>query len=306
MSSPGAPYAFHAHTDVGRLREKNEDSHAEYVFPDGSLLLVVADGMGGHGHGDLASQMAVRVIGEVFQQLSSDDPREKLRMGFAEANRQIIAEAERIGGAGMGTTCTATYVRGNQAWVAHIGDSRIYHVHEGKVVWRSTDHTRVQKMVEMGMLTEAQAKEHPDANVVTRALGYSQLADGTVIEADVKPEPLPLAPGDSIVMCSDGLYDDVEDPEIGEAMQGRGAQEAAEYLVRTSNGRSGHDNITCTVMHWGAMKGAFNPATRPTTIQAVVGVPKKRKSNATLAIVVALLGVIVAVVGFVIYTQMNH
>jgi serine/threonine protein phosphatase PrpC len=299
----GAPYAYHAHTDVGRLREKNEDSHAEYEFPDGSLLLIVADGMGGHGHGDLASQMAVRVIGEVFQQVSSDDPREKLRLGFAEANRQIIAEAERIGGAGMGTTCTATYVHGNQAWVAHIGDSRIYHVHEGRVMWRTTDHTRVQKMVEMGMLTEAQAKDHPDANVVTRALGYSQLADGTIIEPDVRLEPITLAVGDSIVMCSDGLYDDVEDVEIGEAMQGRGAQDAAEYLVRTSNGRSGHDNITCTVLHWGSIQGAFNPANRPTTIQAVVGVPKK-KSNATLMIVVALLGVLAAVVGFVIYTQM--
>jgi protein phosphatase len=262
--------------------------------------------MGGHGHGDLASQMAVRVIGEVFQNVQSDDPREKLRMGFAEANRQIIAEAERIGGAGMGTTCTATYVRGNQAWVAHIGDSRIYHVHEGRVAWRTTDHTRVQKMVEMGMLTEAQAKEHPDANVVTRALGYSQLADGTIIEPDVRPEPLVMSPGDSIVMCSDGLYDDVEDHEIGEAMQGRGAQEAAELLVRTSNGRSGHDNITCTVFHWGAVQGSFNPATRPTTIQAVVGVPgKKKKSSGTLAIVVALLTVIIAVVGFVLYSQMN-
>jgi serine/threonine protein phosphatase PrpC len=158
-------------------------------------------------------------------------------------------------------------------------------------------------MVEMGMLTEAQAKEHPDANVVTRALGYSQLADGTIIEPDVRPEPIALEVGDSIVMCSDGLYDDVEDGEIGDLMQGRSAKDASELLVRTSNGRSGHDNITCTVMHWGAIQGGFNPMTRPTTIQSVVGVPKK-KSNATLAVVVALLGVIVAVVGFVIYTQM--
>ena len=302
------PFVWHAHSDVGRMREKNEDSHAEFVLPDGSLLLIVADGMGGHGHGDLASQMAVRIIGEMFQMTQSEDPRERLRHGFAAANQQIIAEAERIGGQGMGTTCVAVYIpaQRGEAWVAHIGDSRIYHVREGKLAWRTTDHTRVQKMVEMGLLAAEQAKDHPDANVVTRALGYSQLADGTVIEPDVKLEPLNLQPGDSIVMCSDGLYDDVEDHEIAEAMQGRQAEDAAKFLVQLSNGRSGHDNITCTVFHWAAETGSFNPVTRPTTIQTAVAPPgtagKKKSSN--LAIVIALLGVIAAVVAFVIVTQM--
>jgi protein phosphatase len=308
MTRGSAPFVFYSHTDVGRAREKNEDSHAEYVLADGSLLLIVADGMGGHGHGDLASQMAARIIGETFQMSSSGDPRERLKAGFASANQQIIAEAERIGGQGMGTTCTAVYIpngRG-EAWVAHIGDSRIYHVREGRLIWRTTDHTRVQKMVEMGLLAAEQAKDHPDANVVTRALGYSQLADGTVIEADVKIEPLNLQPGDSIVMCSDGLYDDVEDHEIAEAMQGRAPEDAAKFLVMTSNNRSGHDNITCTVFHWAAETGSFNPVTRPTTIQTAVAPPgaKKKRSNATLAIILALVGVIAAVVGFVIFSQM--
>jgi protein phosphatase len=307
MTRSPLPFVFYAHSDVGRMREKNEDSHAEHLLPDGSLLLVVADGMGGHGHGDLASQMAVRIIGEMFQMTQSEDPRERLRAGFAAANQQIIAEAERIGGQGMGTTCVAVYIpaQRGEAWVAHIGDSRIYHVREGRLIWRTTDHTRVQKMVEMGLLAAEQAKDHPDANVVTRALGYSQLADGTVIEPDVKLEPLNLQPGDSIVMCSDGLYDDVEDHEIADSMQGRNPEDAAKFLVQLSNGRSGHDNITCTVFHWAAETGSFNPVTRPTTIQTAVAPPgAKKKSSATLAIVLALLGVIAAVVAFVVFTQM--
>ncbi len=304
------PFVYYSHTDVGRMREKNEDSHAEYPLPDGSLLLIVADGMGGHGHGDLASQMAVRIIGEVFQMTQSDDPRERMRAGFAAANQQIIAEAERISGQGMGTTCVAVFIPANrgEAWVAHIGDSRIYHVRAGQLVWRTIDHTRVQKMVEMGLLTPEAAKDHPDANVVTRALGYSQLADGTIIEPDVKLEPLPLEPGDSIVMCSDGLYDDVEDHEIAEHMQGRSPEDAARFLVQLSNNRSGHDNITCTVFHWAAETGSYNPMNRPTTIQNAVSPVaargKRKRSNATLAILLALLGVIAAVVGFVVFSQM--
>jgi PPM family protein phosphatase len=311
MTTGTPPFVYHAHTDVGRLREKNEDSHAEYAFPDGSSLVIVADGMGGHGHGEVASQIAVRVIGEVFGTTSGGDPRERLRAGFVTANQQIIAESKRIGAEGMGTTCVAAYIRGTEAWVAHIGDSRIYHVREGRVVWRTTDHTRVQKMVEMGLLAAAQAKDHPDANVVTRALGYSQLADGTIIEPDVRLEPLQLQPGDSLVLCSDGLYDDVEDHEIGEAMRGRAAAEAAEFLVTLSNGRSGHDNITCTVLHFAADAGAFNPATRPTTIQAAVQAPPadlpRRKSGggARTALILLLIGIIAAGITVLVVTQMT-
>ncbi len=312
MSEPSGvaySYAYHAQTDVGRQREKNEDSHAEYPLPDGSLLLIVADGMGGHGHGDVASQIAVRVIGDVFMNTSGTDPRDRLHHGFVTANQQIIAEAERIGGAGMGTTCVAVYLHGNQAWVAHIGDSRIYHVREGQVIWRTIDHTRVQKMVEMGLLAASQAKDHPDANVVTRALGYAQLADGTIIEPDVKMEPLQLLPGDSLVLCSDGLYDDIEDAEISAALPGKSAEEAARALVDVANSRGGHDNITCTVLHYGAPVAGYNAATRPTTIQQAVAAPpqaraKKGKTSATLLLL--LLAAVLAVAAIVVFLATNH
>src|SRR6266581_96675 len=264
MSETAPSFSFHAVTDVGRQREKNEDSHAEYTFPDGSVLLIVADGMGGHGHGDVASQIAIKVIGDAFQTTTGSDPRDRLHQGFIAANQQIIAEAERIGGAGMGTTCVAVYVHGDQAWVAHIGDSRIYHVREGAVIWRTIDHTRVQKMVEMGLLAAAAAKDHPDANVVTRALGYAQLADGTVIEPDVRMEPLHLLAGDSLVLCSDGLYDDIDDHEISGALPGHTPEQAAIALVATANNRGGHDNITCTILTFGSQVASFNAANRPT------------------------------------------
>jgi serine/threonine protein phosphatase PrpC len=310
---PHVTYSYHAQTDVGRQREKNEDSHAEYPLPDGGVLLIVADGMGGHGHGDVASQIAVRVIGEVFQTTSGTDPRDRLHSGFLTANRQIIAEAERIGGAGMGTTCVAAYVRGAEAWVAHIGDSRIYHVRDGLVLWRTTDHTRVQKMVEMGLLAASAAKDHPDANVVTRALGYAQLADGTIIEPDVKMEPLVLHPGDSLVLCSDGLYDDIEDHEISSALPGQTPEDAARMLVDTANSRGGHDNITCTVLTFASQVAGYSAATRPTTLQASVApmeplamgpAPAKRKKVSALLLLL-LIAAVVAAAAIVIFLVTN-
>jgi protein phosphatase len=305
----GATYSYHAQTDVGRQREKNEDSHAEYPQVDGSVLLIVADGMGGHGHGDVASQIAVRVIGDVFMSTSGTDPRDRLHAGFVTANQQIIAEAERIAGAGMGTTCVAVYVQGAHAWVAHIGDSRIYHIRDGQVIWRTIDHTRVQKMVEMGLLAASQAKDHPDANVVTRALGYAQLADGTIIEPDVRMEPLVLLPGDSLVLCSDGLYDDIEDAEISAALPGKTAEEAARLLVDTANGRGGHDNITCTILHYGSPVAGYSAATRPTTIQATVGTqsgPPRRKGKTSPALLLLLLAAVLAVAAIAVFLATNH
>ena len=302
---PGGMYSYSGLTDLGRQREKNEDSHAEYPMADGSILLIVADGMGGHGHGDVASQIAIKVIGEVFQTTSGTDPRDRLHAGFITANQQIIAEAERIGGAGMGTTCVAVYLHGDKAWVAHIGDSRIYHIRDGHVLWRTTDHTRVQKMVEMGLLAPAAAKDHPDANVVTRALGYAQLADGTVIEPDVRMEPIQLVPGDSLLLCSDGLYDDIEDVELSSAIPGKTPEEAGRMLIDLANSRGGHDNITCTILTFGSMVGGYSAATRPTTIQATVPPPGARKKSSA-ALMLLLIAAVVAAAAIAIFLATNH
>ena len=247
---------YHSVTDVGRQREANEDSRAEYALGDGGVLLVVADGMGGHENGEVASRIAVEALGQIFQNSPAPDPRDKLKNGMLVANQRIVSEAERLKVEGMGTTAVAAYVRGNRAFVAHVGDSRLYHVRDGALIWRTTDHTRVQKMVQMGILSAEEAKDHPDANVVSRALGFAQLADGTALEPEVQEEPLELRPGDSLILCTDGLYDGVTDVEVAQTVGGRTAKDGAQALVDLANERGGHDNITVTVLHYGRETGA--------------------------------------------------
>jgi protein phosphatase len=241
---------YSAATDVGQDRELNEDCHGEFELADGGYLLVVCDGMGGHEGGEVASRIAVDAIGQIFQNSTAESPAQKLANGFRVANQRILAEAERADTEGMGTTAVAAYVNGNRFITAHVGDSRAYQVRGGKVVWQTRDHTRVQKMVEKGIITADEAKDHPDANVVTRALGYQQTADGEPIEADVEETPIKMKLGDTLVLCSDGLYDGVTDQEIADTVTGVEPLEAAQELVDFANRRGGHDNITVCVVRF--------------------------------------------------------
>src|SRR4051812_42905355 len=136
----GAPYTFEAATDVGRKREQNEDACGE-IETAGGVLLIVCDGMGGHEAGEVASRIAVDAIGQIFQNSPADDPGERLKAGFLVANQRILVHAERNGTGSMGTTAVAAFVRGGEAWIAHVGDSRCYHLRDGAVLWRTADHT---------------------------------------------------------------------------------------------------------------------------------------------------------------------
>lgn len=247
------PIRYAAATDVGLRRELNEDAHGELELdePGGkALLLVVADGMGGHEGGEVASATAVEAIAQIARHSPATDPREKLHNGFLVAHQRIVTQADKAGIQGMGTTAVAVYLRGNEAYVAHVGDSRLYLLRDGEVWWRTSDHTKVQRMVDMGILSPAEAKTHPDANVVTRALGHGQLADGSKLEPEVQEEPLLLAPGDILVLCSDGVYDGVSDAEIAQ-LAAQPPEQATAALVALSNERGGTDNITVTVLHYG-------------------------------------------------------
>lgn len=244
---------YHASTAVGQKREHNEDNHGEFTFPDGALLLVVADGMGGHEGGEIASQIAVEAIGHIVRHSPATDPRERLHNGFLVAHQRVVTQAEKVGKKGMGTTAVAVHVKGDEAYVAHVGDSRCYLVRKGGVVWVTTDHTRVQKMVSMGILSAAEAKHHPDANIVTRAIGHgaSPDGDGPALVPEIQKEPLILQSGDVLVLCSDGLYDDVTDAEIAAMATGEDLKQAAEDLIDLANQRGGHDNITVSIMRYG-------------------------------------------------------
>lgn len=271
-------------TDVGREREHNEDAHGAFLIEDGSLVLVVADGMGGHEGGEVASQIAVEAIGHIARNSPAPDPREKLHNGFLVAHQRVLSQADKTGKNGMGTTAVAVYVRDGEAYVAHVGDSRLYHLRNGAVAWLTSDHTRVQKMVSMGILSPSEAKNHPDANIVTRAIGHGVGADGAPLEPEVQAEPLLLQSGDVMVLCSDGVYDGVTDAEIAAIASSKSPKEATGALVALANERGGHDNITVAVIRYGDRPQETAAAIPPS---ALVGLPLQAGSDEAASVPVS-------------------
>ncbi len=233
-------------SDVGCLREVNED-RGLYVRPGDpavltgkGVLALVADGMGGHAAGEVASSIAVDVLPRAYY-AHSGEPHEALKDAFLQASRAIYQAARQDETlAGMGTTCTALVLRGYQAFSAHVGDSRLYQVRQGRLYTLSEDHSLVMEMVREGLLTPAEAHNHEDRNVITRALGLRPNVD-----VAAWPEPLTVQDGDWFVLCSDGLHDLVGEEEICQTLAAAEApHEAGEHLVALARRRGGHDNIT--------------------------------------------------------------
>ncbi len=255
--SYGIELAVATFTDVGRVRSNNEDAVHHAWLEDGSLFVVVADGMGGHEAGEVASRLAVEVLAESVGG-SDADPRKRLYDGLLEANGAIIEEGKGSGTRGMGTTAIAALVQGPEVFVGLVGDSRLYHVRKGNPIWRTLDHTRVQLLVDRGELDARDAREHPESGMLTRALGHSRMSDGEPLEPDVVPEPLALEPEDALVLCSDGLHDLLDDHEIGEFVAGCTPEEAAQKLVDVACERGGFDNVSVAVVTAGPRAGAFD------------------------------------------------
>jgi protein phosphatase len=246
--SHGFPLTVAVHTDVGRVRSNNEDSFGKAWLDDGSLFVMVADGMGGHEAGEVASGLAVRVVEEVVGRDPDADPRGRLYGGLLEANEAILEEGRRSGTRGMGTTAIAGVFRGREVYVGQVGDSRIYHIRRGQLVWRTMDHTRVQMLLEQGQIDEEQARTHPESGMLTRALGHSRMADGRPLAPEVLAEPLVMQDQDALEFCSDGLHDLLEDHEVGEVIAGHEPADAARALVELACERGGHDNVTVAVV----------------------------------------------------------
>lgn len=220
-------------TDIGRVREKNEDS--VLVHPP---LYVVADGMGGHRGGDVASQIAV----ETLERLAAEEPA-PLADHVRRANRAVwdrSVEDQRL--SGMGTTLTATRIDGMTAVLAHVGDSRAYLMRDGVLRQLTEDHSLVARMVKSGEITEAEADVHPHKNVLTRALGTDE-------EVDVDEETVALLDGDRLLLCSDGLTGMVtEDQILAILANSDQPQQAADRLVKAANRAGGIDNISVVVL----------------------------------------------------------
>lgn len=261
MSFPTLRY--HIESDVGRVRANNEDSYASAWLADGSLFLVVADGMGGHEAGEVASGLAVQVIEEVMSREPEGDPRARIFEALIEANRAIREEGRRSKVRGMGTTSVVALCAEDRVYVGLVGDSRCYHVRRGRQIWRTSDHTRVQDLIDSGTIGAEDARVHPEAGMLTRALGHERMADGRPLEPDVIAEPLVLEPDDAIVLCSDGLHDLMEDWELGGLVAGKSPAEAARALVEVARDRGGHDNITVAVVVAGATCALLDPEEEP-------------------------------------------
>lgn len=228
----------------GQLRPHNEDA---FLADPERGLLAVADGMGGHAAGEVASRLAIEAVSRVFDDLPAggDDVAERLRHAVEEANRGIAGEIERNPEfRGMGTTLVVAAAAGPRCLIAHVGDSRAYLVREGQIRQLTVDHSFVNELVRLGMLSREQAARDPRRNVVTRALGSSGMVMPDILEQDMNP-------GDLLLLCSDGLNTMVPDEKILEALAGATDLEACgQALVQAANAAGGEDNITVVLARW--------------------------------------------------------
>jgi protein phosphatase len=232
-------------SDVGCVRTNNEDA-ARFVRPSTlevrsakGFLAIVADGMGGHAAGEVASQLAVETVSKTYYQ-REESPEESLFLALTKANRAIWQTAGRNSRQrGMGTTCTAVAICNNRLYLAHVGDSRFYILKNGQLLQLSTDHTYVQSLVAQGVITTAEAEKHPDRNVLTRAMGTHNK-----VEIDVAVLSQTFRDEDRLLLCTDGLYDYLSSDEIAQLLLIPTLNEAAQQLVELAKQRGGHDNIT--------------------------------------------------------------
>jgi PPM family protein phosphatase len=240
--------AVGAATDVGRVREGNEDSY----FADAPVF-AVADGMGGHLAGDVASATAVDVIKRHAAGSDMEDS-EKLAAMLREANREIWDKAASDPALrGMGTTCTLVLLEDSHAQFAHVGDSRAYLFHDGELQQVTEDHTLVGRLVREGKLRPEEAERHPQRSIITRALGVDEDVEVDVFSLD-------LEDGDRLILCSDGLSSMIGAPTIGEVLgREEDPQAAAQALVDHANEAGGEDNITVVVIDIGREGSAAAP-----------------------------------------------
>lgn len=238
-------------TDPGRVRPNNEDA----VWVDSELgLLIVADGMGGHQSGEVASRMAIEGIHENFRRMAQGHNSgealnktlspETNRLGFCVkmANRMIFEASKRYPkDRGMGTTCTAALIHQNRMGLAHVGDSRAYLIRRGELQQLTTDHSLVMDQVRQGMLTKEEAARSKLQNILTRALG-------TQLEVEVDLDEHPLFPDDVLLLCSDGLFKDLTEDDILRTVQEEpDPGQLSRRLIERATEAGGRDNITVAV-----------------------------------------------------------
>lgn len=263
---PASEVAVRSDPGLDPEKRVNEDmcDHRETRF---GHLVIVCDGMGGHADGREAASLALSTILGVFENAAAEtEPSEVLRSAIEEANGRVHAmPPTEIGGGRPGSTVVTVLVHARGAEVAHVGDSRAYLVHQGQVVALTRDHSVVQQMVDIGVLSPDQASHHPDANRITRALGMHPS-----VEVEVRPQAVPYVVGDAFVLCSDGLSDLVDDTEIRDVVGSEPALQAVGKLVDLANARGGHDNITVAILRVRESVSGGAAVVAPTVVQTTV------------------------------------
>ncbi len=228
-------------SDKGRRRESNQDS---YLVNDSLGIYIVADGMGGHSGGEVASHLAVQAVQDVFaKQNIAKDPREKLIKAYVEASHRIfdMAQHERPELMGMGTTMVMVYVFESKVFIANIGDSRCY-LFKKPHLWQLTeDHSLINEQIRAGMLNEEQIKNFVAKNVITRSVGYEREVIPDVIEREA-------ISGEKYLLCSDGLSGLVDDEDIEKILNAKESADAVRVSVEHALANGGDDNVTVLIL----------------------------------------------------------
>jgi serine/threonine protein phosphatase PrpC len=298
-------YSSKSLTNVGKVRSANEDNLGEAKTPNGDLF-VVCDGMGGHVGGAQASTIAVNSLIEYFQREVYDNVIQAIDHALSFANEQIYASAlSNPDLKGMGTTAVVLLVRGEECFVGHVGDSRIYLRSNGKLNRITKDHSFVQTLVDSGVIDDEDAENHPNKNQILQALGIAPAVKATICQSPILPKA-----GDMFLLCSDGLNGMVNDRDMERIMQEDNLMVTSENLITAALNGGGHDNITASLVlieesaHSSSRFVHFNP--KPKVIDmsstqqfgggATAAVQKKSKLPYIIGGGTALLGGALAII----------
>lgn len=253
----GMTVEFAGCTDVGQRRDHQEDAYDMPILPlrpedyERGLLFIVADGVGGLRAGDEASRLAVVTARETFDNEWSPDMRYTLEQAVARANAAVFTKGQEPAFSGMGTTIVGCVLRHGQMTVAHVGDSRLYRLRDGVLLPLTVDHSFVQDQVRLGVLTEDEARSHPQRHLISRSLG-------TRPTVEVEMRQVGLRDGDRLLLCSDGLYDLVADEDIVAALR-LPLRDGCRELIDRANAAGGSDNITVVLVAVALPHDALEP-----------------------------------------------
>jgi PPM family protein phosphatase len=206
-------YKYFSETNIGLKRIDNEDSLGIFEIENG-ILSIICDGLGGNKAGEVASQLSVNTVYEFFKTSTESDYLERIKSAISEANKSIIEKASSNDDfKGMATTIEVLFLLNNTAYCGHVGDSRIYNLHKDRLIQLTKDHSLVQKLIDEGFLTDSEAENHPNRNIIMRALG-----DNSTVEIDLSKLNLDPMDGMLFFLCTDGVTTVIKDNELKEIL----------------------------------------------------------------------------------------